>query len=178
MRRPPRTPPKDRKKHRINEEIRAKEVQVIGPDGKALGVMPLRQALELAWEQDMDLVEVAPNANPPVCKIMDYGKFLYEERKKRKASKGKPAEVKEITLRPNIGEHDLQVKLNKAREFLEGGNKVRFQLRFRGREIVHSEDGKALLLRIAQELEDLAQIESGPFMTSRIMIMLLKPRKK
>lgn len=166
------------RRYRVNEEIRAREVQVVDETGKRIGIMKLRDALALAYSKDLDLVEVSPGANPPVVKIMDYGKFLYEEKKKQRASKRPNQEVKEITLRPTISKHDLEVKMRKAREFLGEGHKVLFRMRFRGREVVHSEMAKELLLSLAQELEDLATLEREPVLDGRFMHMLLRPKKR
>jgi len=179
MRRPPRTPAKNLgAKYRINEEINSKEVAVIDESGKALGTMGIREALDLAYGRNLDLVEVAPTATPPVCKVMDYGKFIYQEKKKQRESKSHTSEVKEISLRPNISEHDLGVKLKKAREFLEAGHKVRFRLIFRGREIVHSEEYKDLLFRIAETLDDVSKVESPPLLNGKIMLMLVRSVRK
>jgi translation initiation factor IF-3 len=179
MRRPPRTPAKDiGAKYRINEEITSKEVTVVDENGKALGTMSIREALELAYSRNLDLVEVAPTANPPVCRVMDYGKFIYQEKKKQRESRGHTSEVKEISLRPNISEHDLGVKLRKAREFLQEGHKVRFRLIFKGREIVHSEEYKDLLFRIADALDDASKVESPPTLNGKVMLMLVRPVRK
>ncbi|MEO0140144.1 MAG: translation initiation factor IF-3 [candidate division WOR-3 bacterium] len=179
MRRPPRTPAKNiGAKYRINEEITSKEVAVVDETGKAIGTMSIREALDLAYSKELDLVEVAPTATPPVCRIMDYGKFIYQEKKKQRESKGHASEVKEISLRPNISEHDLGVKLRKAREFLDEGHKVRFRLVFKGREIVHSEEYKEILFRIAEALDDVAKVESQPVLNGKIMLMLVRPGKK
>ncbi|MEO0180410.1 MAG: translation initiation factor IF-3 [candidate division WOR-3 bacterium] len=179
MRRPPRTPAKNiGAKYRINEEITSKEVAVVDETGKAIGTMSIREALDLAYSKELDLVEVAPTATPPVCRIMDYGKFIYQEKKKQRESKGHTSEVKEISLRPNISEHDLGVKLRKAREFLDEGHKVRFRLVFKGREIVHSEEYKEILFRIAEALDDVAKVESQPVLNGKIMLMLVRPGKK
>jgi len=183
MRRPPRTPPRDISlKYRVNNRIRAREVQVIDENGTSLGVMDIRAALDVAYDKDLDLVEVAPTATPPVCRIMDFGKFIYQEKKKqREGHEGTHkhgSEVKEITIRPNISDHDLEVKMRKATEFLEQGHKVRFSMRFRGREIVHSEEYKELLFRVAETLDELSRIESQPVLNGRIMSMLLRPIRR
>lgn len=162
---------------RVNERIRAREVQVIDPEGKNLGVMRTIDAINLAREMGLDLVEVAPNANPPVARILDYGKFLYREKKKLKEAKKKQAstETKELKLTPNIDKHDLEVKLRKAREMLEDGHKVRFRLVFRGRQIVHPEIAKELMRKIADELSEMAEVEQDIKGEGRIMTMVLRP---
>jgi translation initiation factor IF-3 len=167
------------KDQRINEEIRALEVRLIDEDGGQLGVVPITEALQIARTRDTDLVEVAPNAEPPVCRLMDYGKFLYErskrEREARRASK--QAEVKEIRLRPKTGEHDIAYKIRDARRFLQRGAKVKVRIRFRGREITHPEVAKELLDRIAEELGDVAVVEKAGEMEGRTMLMILSPSK-
>lgn len=140
--------------------------------------MPFRDALEAAQTRDLDLVEVAPNATPPVCRLMDYGKFLYEQAKKEKKSrKAQKTEVKEIRLRPKTGEHDVAFKVRDARRFLNGGLKVKVRVRFRGREITYPEIGREMLNRIAQELGDVSEIEQSPRMEGRSMLMILSPNK-
>ena len=166
--------------YKVNENIRAKEVQVIGPDGKNLGIMRTYDALQLAKSMGLDLVEVSPNSNPPVVKIMDYGKFIYEQKKKLKEMKKhqKSTEIKELQLSPTIDKHDLQVKIKKAREFLEDGNKVKFRLIFKGRQIVHPEIAKNVLQSIIDELNEIAEVEQAPKDEGRFMIMVLRPKKK
>jgi translation initiation factor IF-3 len=140
--------------------------------------MPLRDALQAAKASDLDLVEVAPNADPPVCRLMDYGKFLYEQAKKeRKARKAQRAEVKEIRLRPKTGEHDVAFKVRDARRFLNSGLKVKVRVRFRGREITYPEIGRGMLNRIAEELGDVSEIEQAPRMEGRSMLMILTPNR-
>lgn len=166
---------------RVNERIRASEVLVIDPDGQKVGVMDIKSALNLAQnEYGLDLVEVAPNAKPPVCKIMDYGRWKYEQEQKLKKAKKhqKLIVIKELKIRPKIGEHDLQVKLKHAREFLQKGQKVKFTVRFRGREIVHQDLAVKLLERIAEELSDLSTIEAKPRMEGRFLVMMLSPKKE
>ncbi len=163
--------------YRVNEQIKAPRVQVIGPDGKNLGVMPTVKALELADEYGLDLVEVAPNASPPVVRIMDYGKFLYQQKKKSK-QKNKTSELKEIEMTPNIGEHDLNVKLRKMREFLEEGHKVKVDIRMRGRQVLYTELAENLAKRIISLLEDISTIEREPFVENRHVFFILRPRKK
>ena len=140
--------------------------------------MPFRDALESARARDLDLVEVAPNATPPVCRLMDYGKFLYEQAKKEKKSrKAQKTEVKEIRLRPKTGQHDVAFKVRDARRFLNDGLKVKVRVRFRGREITYPEIGREMLKRIAQELEDVSTIEQSPRMEGRSLLMILSPNK-
>ena len=139
--------------------------------------MPLRDALEAAQSRDLDLVEVAPSANPPVCRLMDYGKFLYEQAKKEKKSrKAQKTEVKEIRLRPKTGQHDVAFKVRDVRRFLNDGLKVKVRVRFRGREITYPEIGRDMLKRIAQELEDVSEVEQWPRMEGRSMLMILSPK--
>jgi len=166
--------------HRINEEIRAQKVRVIGEDKKQIGIMHIREALALAQEAGLDLVEIAPKANPPVVRIMDYGKFLYEEQKKQHEAKKrqKQTKVKEIQVRPKIDKHDLDVKLKKAREFLEEGNKVRVRLRLRGREMGKPELVTSLVEKIKENLQDIAEIETPMKVEGRIGIMVLGPKKQ
>lgn len=166
---------------RVNERIRASEVLVIDPDGQKVGVMDIKSALNLAQnEYGLDLVEVAPNAKPPVCRIMDYGRWKYEQEQKLKKAKKhqKLIVIKELKIRPKIGEHDLQVKLKHAREFLQKGQKVKFTVRFRGREIVHQDLAVKLLERIAEELSELSTVEARPRMEGRFLVMMLSPKKE
>lgn len=152
-------------------------MRVIDFDGKQLGILPRREAIRLAEERSLDLVEVAPNADPPVAKLMDFGKYQYEKAKReREARKArKEIEVKEIRLRPKTGDHDLAFKVRQARSFLESGAKVRVRLRFRGREITHPEVARKQLDRIAQELEDVSIIEQHPRFDGRTILMILAP---
>lgn len=167
------------KDQRINEEIRASEVRLIDEDGAQLGVVPIAEALQIARKADTDLVEVAPNAQPPVCRLMDYGKFLYERSKREREARRsqKQTEVKEIRLRPKTGEHDIAYKLRDARRFLQKGAKVKVRIRFRGREITHPEVARDLLERIAEELSDVAIVEKAGEMEGRTMLMILAPSK-
>lgn len=162
---------------RINEDIRAKEVRLIDEEGKQLGVVPTAEALEISQEREVDLVEVASDADPPVCRLMDYGRYLYERTKRERESRKtrKEVEVKEIRLRPKIGEHDLKFKIKRMRKFLEGGSKVRVRIRFRGREITHPEVARALLERVHTDLSDLSEVELAPKMDGRTLIMVLVP---
>jgi translation initiation factor IF-3 len=163
----------------VNERIRAREVRLIDENGAQLGIMPTREALRVARERELDLIEVAPNAQPPVCRIMDYGKHKYQvakrEREAHRRSKG--TEVRVLVFRnPRIDPHDLQIKLRKLRQLLGEGNKVRINLRLRGRELSHPELGTQLLNRISQELTDIAQTEMSPRFEGRLMNMLLAPK--
>ncbi len=162
----------------INQLIRAKEVRVIDPDGGQVGVIPLRQALEKAAEFGLDLVEVSPNADPPVCKIMDYGRYKYEQTKKQQEAKKKQSsfQVKEIKVRPKTGDHDLQVKIGHIRKFIEKQDKVKVTVVFRGREISLSEMAKDQLRIIVAETEDIAAIEQPPKFEGRTMVMILAPK--
>ncbi len=164
---------------RVNEQIKAREVRVIDADGKQVGIMPVAQARELADEAGLDLVEVAANSDPPVCRIMDYGKYRYEQRKKQQEARKKQTviEVKEIKLRPKTEKHDLDFKIRNIRKFLDNRNKVKVTLRFRGREIVYADSlGAGVLQRIAAELEDVAVVLQEPKMEGRQMSMFLGPK--
>jgi translation initiation factor IF-3 len=163
---------------RVNQRIRAREVRVIGEDGKQLGIFPIHEALRMAEEQGVDLVEVAPNANPPVCRMMDYGKYKYELKKQAAAKKQKLQAVKEIKLRPNIGEHDLDIKINHMREFLEEGNKSKVRIFFKGREITHPELGKELAGKIIERLSDVGIVDSPPKFEGKNLVMVISPKKK
>ncbi|ELX8378660.1 translation initiation factor IF-3 [Providencia vermicola] len=167
--------------NRINEEIRATEIRVTGLDGEQLGVMSVREALAKAEEAGVDLVEISPNAEPPVCRIMDYGKYLYEKSKSQKEQKKKQkvVQVKEIKFRPGTDEGDYQVKLRSLIRFLEDGDKAKVTLRFRGREMAHQQIGMEVLNRIKADLDELASVESFPSrIEGRQMIMVLAPKKK
>lgn len=163
---------------RINERIRTREVRVISDTGEQLGIMTLKDAMKLAHEKQLDLVEIAPGANPPVCRIMDYGKYRYEQSKRDKTirKKQKVVKVKEVTLSVKIGEHDLNVRVRNAESFLKDGDKVKATIRFRGREIVHNDLGRTLLLDFADKLKDIAVIEQQPRMEGRTMVMVLAPK--
>lgn len=167
------------KSTRVNEMIRVREVRVIDEEGQQLGIMPTYEALRLAQERGLDLVEVAPNAVPPVCRLLDFGKFQYERQKKeREARKAqKIIEVKEIRLRPRTGEHDLDVKVRQALAFLAEGAKVRVTVRFRGREITHPEIAREQLTEFAQKVGDFAVVEQQPAMEGTSLFMLLSPAK-
>ena len=163
----------------INEQIRDKEVRVIGEEGQQLGVMALRDALNMAKDAGVDLVMVSPSANPPVCRIVDYGKFKYEQlrREKEAKKKQKTVEVKEVRLSPNIDVNDLNTKCNAARKFIEKGNKVKVSLRFRGREMAHIDSTKHILEDFAEKLSDIAVIEKAPKMEGRSMMMFLTEKR-
>lgn len=162
----------------MNEKIKAPQVRLIGPDGTQLGIVPLTDALARATEEKMDLVEVAPKASPPVCKIMDYGKFKYQQRKKSQEAKKKQAtvHVKEVKIRPKTEEHDYQFKLRHIRRFLKERNKAKVTIMFRGREIAFSELGLKILERVVADTEDLAVVEQKPRLEGRNMNMVLAPR--
>ena len=166
--------------HRINGEVTAREVRLIGTDGEIIGIMSGREALKMAEEADTDLVEISPNATPPVCRLMDYGKFKYQEQKKAAEARAKQKiiQVKEIKLRPGTDENDYQVKMRNIKRFIEDGDKVKVTLRFRGREMAHQEIGMRQLERIREELAEMAQVESMPKLEGRQMVMVLSPRKK
>lgn len=163
----------------INEQIRAREVRVVDADGAQLGIMSLRDALRVATERNLDLVAIAMNAKPPVCRVMDFGKYKYEQSKREKEARKnqKVITVKEVKVRPNIEDHDFQVKLRNARRFLEEGDKVKASVMFRGREITHPELGRKLLVRLAKEVDDLASMERDPKVEGRNMVMILTPRQ-
>ena len=163
----------------INEQIRDKEVRVIGEDGEQLGVMSAKEAMKLAEEAELDLVKIAPTANPPVCKIVDYGKYKYEQlrREKEAKKKQKVIEVKEIRLSPNIDTNDLNTKINAARKFLTKGDKVKITLRFRGREMAHMNNSKHILDDFAESLSDIAVIEKAPKVEGRSMTMFLTEKR-
>ena len=163
----------------INEQIRDREVRLIGQDGEQLGVMPITEAMKLAREAELDLVKIAPTAKPPVCKIIDYGKYRYEQARKEKEAKKKQKtiEIKEVRLSPNIDENDLNTKVNAARKFIEKGNKVKVTLRFRGREMAHVESSKHILTDFAEKLSDIAVVEKAPKMEGRSMMMFLTEKR-
>jgi translation initiation factor IF-3 len=150
---------------------------LVDEEGKQLGIYPVREAQQIADERGVDLVEVAPNANPPVCRLMDYGKFLYERTKKEREARRtqKLTEIKEVRLRPKIGEHDVDFKVRRMRTFLASGAKVKVRVRFRGREITHPEVARDLLLRVAESVADAAVVEQQPQMEGNTMLMLLAP---
>lgn len=164
----------------VNEKIRAREVRLIDASGEQLGVKSKQEALEIAQKRELDLVLVAPNAKPPVCRIMDYGKYRYEQQKKEKEArkKQKVINLKEVRFTPGIGDHDFNTKLRNARKFIEKGDKVKASVRFRGRAITHKELGQEVLDRLAKEVEDIAAVESRPKMEGRNMFMMLAPHSE
>lgn len=168
------------KSHRINREITAPEIRLTGVEGEALGIVKLFDALRLAEEKDVDLVEIAPTAQPPVCRLMDYGKFKYQEQKKAHEAKLKQkiVQVKEVKFRPGTDDGDYNVKLRNLKGFLEDGDRAKITLRFRGREMAHQELGARMLERLKVDLEEVAQVEQMPKMEGRQMIMMLAPKKK
>ena len=163
---------------RINQRIRVPEIRVIGEDGEMLGIMATHEALRKAQEKGLDLVEVNPKADPPVCKILDFGKFKYEEKKKAREAKRKQAvvDIKEIKLRPKTDDHDLDFKTRAAHRFLEAGHKVKFTVRFRGREITHPEKAHEQLDWVVQQCEEIANVEVRPMMEQRTMTLLMAPK--
>ncbi|MGB5475367.1 MAG: translation initiation factor IF-3 [Gammaproteobacteria bacterium] len=165
--------------HRINEKILAPEVRVIGEDGEQVGIMAASEAINLAGEASLDLVEISPNAEPPVCRIMDYGKFRFEENKKLQTQrkKTKQTQVKEIKFRPGTDIGDYKIKLRKLIEFLGEGDRTKVTLRFRGREMAHQELGMQLLMRVKADLEEYGVVEQEPRMEGRLMVMVLAPKK-
>jgi translation initiation factor IF-3 len=164
----------------VNEQIRDREVRLIGEDGEQLGVMSAREAMKLAREADLDLVKIAPNAKPPVCKIVDYGKYRYEQARKEKEAKKKQRtmEVKEIRLSPNIDMNDLNTKANQARKFLSKGDRVKVSLRFRGRELAHINYSKQILDSFYEKLEDISVVEKPAKMEGRTMVMFLSEKRQ
>jgi translation initiation factor IF-3 len=170
--------PPSREGPRVNEEIRVPQVRLIDENGEMLGVLSIRDALYRAYQSGLDLLEISPNAIPPVCKITDYGKFKYEQQKKANEArkKQKVVEIKEIKVRPNIDDHDYDVKMRQAKGFIGEGDKVKVTLRFRGREMAHQELGVKLLERIRAELVEIVKVESMPRLENRQMIMVLAPK--
>jgi len=163
---------------RVNNKIRAREVRVVDNEGEQIGVMPLKKGLSLAEEKDLELVEVAPQASPPVCKIMDYGKYKYEQAKKAKEAKKNQnvMKTKEVQMSVNIEDHDFNTKVNMAERFLNNKDKVKVSLRFRGREIAHKDLGFDLMDRFAEKLEDLGRVSSKPQLEGRNLLMFITPR--
>jgi len=170
-------PPPTKTQHRINEQIRVRQVRVIDESGEQLGIMETRQALDLAKQKDLDLVLVGPTASPPVAKLLDYGKWRYEQQQAEKEArkKAKRQEMKSIKFRVKIDEHDYQTKLGHVRRFLEAGHKVKVTIMFRGREMAHPELGKKILDRVAEDLAEIAGVEMKPLMAGRDMNMVLAP---
>jgi translation initiation factor IF-3 len=163
---------------RINEQIKVSEVRLIGPDGQQIGVMPTREALAYAVEAHLDLVEVAPQATPPVCRVMDYGKFKYQQSKKQQEARRRQTtiQVKEIKVRPKIEEHDMAFKLRNTRRFLEEGDKVKISVIFRGREIAHTDRGFKLLAQMTEALADVGTVEQNPRLEGRNLSMIVTPK--
>ncbi len=154
-------------------------MRVVDSRGQQLGIMDTKQALNLAYQEGLDLVEVAPNADPPVCKIMDYGKYVYQQQKKQQEAKKKQVQiqVKEVKLRPKTDEHDLNTKMNHIRRFLSKGDKCKVTINFRGREVLHKDQGEKMLKHIISSLEDIAKVEQGPKFEGRNMFAILAPKK-
>ncbi|WP_306418853.1 translation initiation factor IF-3 [Roseibaca ekhonensis] len=177
-RRPHNAPPPRDTGPRVNDRIRAPEIRLIGAEGENLGVVKPSQAMMLAEEAGLDLVEISPNATPPVCKIMDFGKFKYEQQKREAEARKKQhiIEIKEVKFRPNTDTHDYDVKMRNVMRFLEGGDKVKVTLRFRGREMAHQNLGSDLLHRVAADVEEIGKVENMPKMEGRQMIMMIAPR--
>ena len=167
-----------RKGHQINEEIRDREVRLVSADGEQLGIMSAREALEKAIELDLDLVKISPTANPPVCKLMDYGKFKFEQTKREKEARKNQhiVEIKEVRMSPSIDVNDFNVKLRNAQKFLAEGNRVKVTVRFRGREMAHTDIGKGLLLKFAEQCAEVATTEKDPKLDGRHMTMFLSPK--
>ncbi|KZY40132.1 translation initiation factor IF-3 [Roseovarius sp. HI0049] len=179
-RRPHNAPPTRDTGPRVNDKIRAPEIRLIGAEGENIGVVTPEKAMDLAFEAELDLVEISPNATPPVCKIMDYGKYKYEQQKRESEArkKQKVIEVKEVKFRPNTDTHDYDVKMRNVMRFLEGGDKVKVTLRFRGREMAHQDLGRELLHRVAGDVEGIGKVENMPKMEGRQMIMIIAPASK
>lgn len=178
-RRPHQAPPTRDDGPRVNRKIRSTEIRLIGAEGENIGVVSPTRGVELAEEAGLDLVEISPNANPPVCKIMDFGKFKYEQQKKESEArkKQKIIEVKEVKFRPNTDTHDYDVKMRNVTKFLSNGDKVKVTLRFRGREMAHQDLGRRLLERVADDTVELGKIEAMPKMEGRQMVMMINPLK-
>ena len=179
-RRPHNAPPTRDTGPRVNDRIRAPEIRLIGAEGENLGVQTPARALEMAEEAGLDLVEISPNAKPPVCKIMDFGKFKYEQQKRESDArkKQKTIEVKEVKFRPGTDTHDYDVKMRNVLKFLEGGDKVKITLRFRGREMAHQNLGRELLERVAEDVKEVGKVENMPKMEGRQMVMMIGPAAK
>ena len=163
---------------RVNEQIEAEKVRVVNADGEMVGVISKEEGIEIAFEAGLDLVEVSPNADPPVCKVLDYGKYKYEAQKKANEArkKQKVIDVKQIKMRPGIDEHDYQVKMRSVRRFLDEGDKVKMTIRFRGREMAHQELGMKVLDRVREDVDELAKVEQFPKSEGRLMIMVIAPK--
>jgi len=167
-------------KLRVNRQIRISPVRVITPDGEQAGILPIERAMEIAEEQGLDLVEVAPLARPPVCRIMDYGKFKYEEQRQAREARKRQhhVQIKEVKMRPGIEDHDFDFKTRHARRFLEEGNKVKLTMMFRGRQMAHPEFGRQVLDRVSALLQDVSKVEQHPQLEGRSMVMVLAPTAK
>ena len=178
-RRPHSAPPTRDTGPRVNDRIRAPEIRLIGADGENIGVITPDRAMRLAEEAGLDLVEISPNASPPVAKIMDFGKYKYETQKKESEArkKQKTIEIKEIKFRPNTDTHDYDVKMRSVLKFLQGGDKVKITLRFRGREMAHADLGRRLLERVAADVTELGKVEANPLLEGRQMVMMINPVK-
>ena len=163
---------------RVNEQIEAEKIRVVNADGEMVGVISKEEGIEIAFEAGLDLVEVSPNADPPVCKVLDYGKYKYEAQKKANEArkKQKVIDVKEIKMRPGIDEHDYQVKMRSVRRFLDEGDKVKMTIRFRGREMTHQELGMKVLDRVREDVDELAKVEQFPKSEGRLMTMVIAPK--
>jgi translation initiation factor IF-3 len=161
---------------RVNEQIRTSPVRVVSAEGVQLGILPIEEALDAARKVELDLVEVAPTESPPVCRIMDYGKFKYQQKKRQHKSHAHQVRVKEIRVRPKTGEHDIQVKVNRARQFLAHKDKVLLSVMFRGREMAHVEEGRRVIDEILEQLEDVSRIESPPTQQGRRILCTLAPK--
>lgn len=170
---------REERKHRINREIQAQQVRLSGPDNEPLGIVSITDALEMAADRDVDLVEIAPAAAPPVCRLMDYGKFRYQEQKRAAEAKSRQAviEIKEVKFRPSTDDGDYDIKVRNIKRFLAAGDKCKITLRFRGREIAHQQIGMALMTRLREELADYIVVEQFPKMEGRQMIMMIAPGK-
>ncbi|MBB04985.1 MAG: translation initiation factor IF-3 [Pseudooceanicola sp.] len=179
-RRPHNAPPTRDTGPRVNDRIRETEIRLIGAEGENLGVVTPARAMELAEQVELDLVEISPNASPPVCKIMDFGKFKYEQQKRESEARKnqKIIEVKEVKFRPNTDHHDYDVKMRNVEKFLAKGDKVKVTLRFRGREMAHQNLGRELLERVAEDTKEMGKVESMPKMEGRQMIMMIGPLPK
>lgn len=166
--------------YQINEEIRDKEIRLIGDDGAQLGIMSSNEALRIAAEQELDLVKIAPTSTPPVCKIMDYGKYRFEQAKREKEARKNQhvVEVKEIRMSPGIGDNDFNTKLRNGQKFLQDGDRLKVTIRFRGREMAHTNIGEELLKRFAEECADIATVDKNPKLEGRFMAMFLSPKAK
>ncbi len=178
-RRPHNAPPVRDTGPRVNDRIRAPEIRLIGAEGENVGVVSPDRAMQLAEDAGLDLVEISPNASPPVCKIMDFGKFKYEQQKRESEArkKQKTIEVKEVKFRPNTDTHDYDVKMRNVTRFLEAGDKVKVTLRFRGREMAHQNLGRDLLERVAEDIKEIGKVENMPKMEGRQMVMMIGPTK-